>query len=72
MENKILRFKTNINCGGCVKAITPHLSKAEGISEWNVETSHQDKILTIKSESITPTEVIEIIKKAGFNIEPLP
>ena len=24
-----LKFKTNINCGGCVKSVTPHLNQLE-------------------------------------------
>ncbi|MCZ2100236.1 MAG: heavy-metal-associated domain-containing protein [Chitinophagales bacterium] len=72
MESKNnMKFKTNINCGGCIKAVTPHLNKAEGIAEWQVDTDHADKILTIESEGITEENIIAIVKKAGFNIEPL-
>ncbi len=33
-ETNTLKFKTNINCGGCIKAVTPHLDKAEGVKSW--------------------------------------
>lgn len=69
MENKKFQFKTNINCGGCITAIKPHLDNAENIKEWNVDTTHQDKILTVKAETITEEEVISIIAKAGFKAE---
>lgn len=71
MENKEFQFKTNINCGGCVASVKPHLDKAEGICEWKVDTDNKDKILTIKSEGITEDQVLDIIKKTGFKAEPL-
>jgi len=70
MENKEFKFKTNINCGGCVASVTPHLDKAAGIAEWNVDTTATDKILTVKSEGITEDQIMEAVRKAGFSIEP--
>jgi len=68
-NNKIMTFKTNINCGGCVNSIKSHLDKVEEISHWEVDTNDTNKILTISSKGITEQEVIDIIKKAGYNIE---
>jgi hypothetical protein len=39
----------------------------DGICEWNVDTTNADKILTVKSEGVSEEEIIEIIKKKGFN-----
>ncbi|WP_423147931.1 heavy-metal-associated domain-containing protein [Rubrolithibacter danxiaensis] len=69
MENTNLQFKTNINCGGCIASVKPHLDNAQGISEWNVDTTNKDKILTVKSEGITKEQVVKIVEKAGFKIE---
>jgi len=66
-----LKFKTNINCSGCIRAVTPHLYKAEGIEAWKVDTDNADKILTVESSGITEDEVMEVIKKAGYKIEPI-
>jgi len=71
MENKEFQFKTNINCGGCVASVKPHLDKAEGICHWSVDTDNADKILTVQSNGITKEQVIETIRKAGFKIEPM-
>lgn len=71
MENKEFQFKTNINCGGCVASVKPHLDKAEGICEWNVDTDNKDKILTVKSEGMTQEQVLDIVKKTGFKAEPV-
>ena len=71
MENKIIRFKTNINCGGCVSTVKPHLDNAEGICHWDVDTTNKDKILSVHSEGITEDQVLEIVKKAGYKAESL-
>ncbi|MGG7437060.1 heavy-metal-associated domain-containing protein, partial [Chryseobacterium arthrosphaerae] len=64
MENKQFQFKTNINCGGCIASVKPHLDKAEGICHWEVDTANKDKVLTVKSEGITEQEVISTVQKA--------
>lgn len=69
MKNKEFQFKTNINCGGCIKAVTPFLNKTEGIDYWEVDINNKDKTLTIKSNGITEQEVIETVQKAGFKAE---
>jgi copper chaperone CopZ len=71
MENKQFQFKTNINCGGCITAVKPHLDKTVGYGKWQVDTNNKEKILTITSELVTESEVIDTVKKAGFKIEPL-
>ncbi|MFT4015566.1 MAG: heavy-metal-associated domain-containing protein [Agriterribacter sp.] len=64
-----LQFKTNINCSGCIASVKPFLDKAEGITEWDVNTTDKNKILTVKSEGITVQQVIDTVQKAGFKIE---
>lgn len=71
MEQKEFQFKTNINCGGCVNAVKPHLDKADGIAEWQVDTTSKDKILTVKSNGITQEQLMQTVKNAGYKIEPL-
>ena len=61
-----LKFKTNINCSGCIAAVTPHLNKAEGIKNWEVDTNNPDKILTVEVEGIDAQDVTATIEKAGF------
>ncbi|ERJ60855.1 MULTISPECIES: heavy-metal-associated domain-containing protein [Sphingobacterium] len=69
METQKFQFKTNINCGGCVTKVTPHLDKVEGIASWEVDTTNKDKVLTVSSDSVSADKVVEIVKEAGFNIE---
>lgn len=70
-DTKELRFTTNINCSGCVAAVKPFLDKAEGILQWEVDTSHKNKILTVRSSGMQHSDVIEAVRKAGFTIEPV-
>lgn len=71
VESKSLQFKTNINCGGCVTAVTPHLDNADGVCEWEVDTVNKDKILTVKTDDLTEEQVIAIVNKAGFKADSL-
>ena len=66
-----LKFKTNINCGGCVKAVTPQLNQVDSIASWQVDTDNPDKILEVTSETGEQQPVMEAVKKAGFEIAPL-
>ncbi len=62
------KFKTNINCGGCVSGVTPFLNKLENIN-WSVDTDNPDKILTVETETVSEEDIIKAVKKAGFEIE---
>lgn len=66
-----LKFKTNINCGGCVAKVAPELNATEGICHWNVDTNNPNKILTVETDSATKETIIDTVKKAGFKIEEL-
>jgi len=66
---KTLQFKTNINCGSCIKAVTPTLNQEAGAGNWQVDTTNPDKILTISSDQLTAAQVVEVVEKAGFKIQ---
>ncbi|MBS1616009.1 MAG: heavy-metal-associated domain-containing protein [Bacteroidetes bacterium] len=66
-----LKFKTTINCAGCIKAVTPSLNKLEGIQSWEVDTQQADKVLTVAGEGIDAETIRQAIEKAGFRAEPL-
>ena len=68
-----LKFKTNINCSGCVGSVTPFLNAVDGIKDWQVDTVNPDKVLTIEAynEEITEEKIKEVVEKAGFKINTL-
>ena len=65
-----LRFTTTINCGGCIKAVTPALNQTVGVGNWQVDTANPAKILTVKSDQATAAQVVQAVEDAGFEIKP--
>ncbi len=61
------KFKTNINCNGCIAGVTPFLNKLEDV-KWKVDTENPDKILTVETENSTKEDIERAVKKAGFEI----
>lgn len=58
-------FKTNINCGNCIKSVTPHLNKNLDIEKWEVDTDNPDKILTVEG-NLSAEEVVKTVEEAGY------
>ena len=67
-----LKFKTNINCGGCVKAVTPHLNQVDQVESWQVDTDNPNKTLEVQSKTGDQQPVIEAVRNAGFEATPVP
>ncbi|MGV3508124.1 MAG: heavy-metal-associated domain-containing protein [Sphingobacteriaceae bacterium] len=65
------KFKTTINCGGCVATVTPHLNGEPNIKNWQVDTDNPEKILTVEAENIQPEDVKALVEKLGFKAEPI-
>jgi copper chaperone len=63
-----LVFKTNINCGNCIKKVSPFLNEIEGIS-WEVDIVTVDKLLFVEGEYPDSNQIIEAVEEAGFEIE---
>jgi copper chaperone CopZ len=66
-----LRFKTSINCGSCIRAVTPSLNQEVGANNWQVDTANPDKILTVNAAQVSPAQVVKAVEAAGFEIQPL-
>lgn len=62
------KFKTNINCGGCIEKVTPYLKEVENI-QWEVDTTAKEKILTIVATHDKIEKAVQKVSEAGFNIE---
>ena len=63
-----IKFKTNINCGGCLKSVTPHLNELDSIESWKVDIENPDKILQVELEG-DENEGVKAVIEAGFEIE---
>jgi len=64
-----IKFKTNVNCNHCINKITPVLNSNESISEWNVDLTNDDKVLTVKGENVDCNAVIDSLSKVGYVAE---
>jgi len=61
-----LKFKTTINCGNCIRTVTPFLNEVEGIKSWNVNTESPDKILTVETD-LDAELIVETVEDVGFD-----
>jgi copper chaperone CopZ len=67
---KTYKFKTNINCNGCIKAVSPFLNQLEA-TEWEVDIQDKRKVLEVRSDKVDREDIIGKVKEAGYEIEPL-
>ncbi len=61
-----MKFKTNINCSSCIRAVSGVLNGDKRIVSWTVDTQNPDKILSVEGD-ISPQEVIQTVNQAGFD-----
>jgi len=69
LDMETLKFKTNVNCGGCIATVTPHLNEIKGIGKWSVDTSNPMKVLTVETLGLDPEVIIETLKEAGYKAD---
>jgi len=65
---KTIKFKTNINCNGCIKSVTPFLNELDNLDIWKVDIDNSDKILEVTLDDDNDITVTDAVKKAGFEI----
>lgn len=63
------KFKTNINCGSCIRSVTPFLNELDSVEEWSVDTEDPSKVLTVESEENNASEILKAISESGFSAE---
>jgi len=63
------KFKTNINCGSCIKAVTPFLNELDNVELWKVDTDNPSKILSVQLDDTDVDSVLNAVRKAGYTIE---
>ena len=63
-------FKTNINCGNCIRSVSPALNALPEVDQWQVDTENSEKLLTVEiEEGERPELIIQAVQAAGFKIE---
>lgn len=66
-----LKFKTNIKCGNCVAAVTPHMDAISGIDSWVVDLKDPNRILTVQTDEADSETVKKAVETAGYKAEVL-
>jgi copper chaperone len=65
------QFKTNIQCSGCVEAVSPYLDANNEIKHWEVDINNPNKVLTVETDHLSGDMIRNIIKIAGYSAEQL-
>ena len=58
-------------CGSCIAKVTPTLNEVVGEGNWKVDTLNPKKVLTVTTELLDKSQLIEAVQKAGFKAEEL-
>jgi len=65
------RFKTTIQCNGCLSKVTPKLNEFLEEQSWSVDLESDDRILTVNDDNVSLDAVVSAVKSVGFEIEEL-
>lgn len=65
------KFKTTIQCNGCLSKVTPKLNEILKEQSWSVDLESDDRILTVKDDNVSVDAVVSAVKSVGFEIEEL-
>ncbi len=68
MPASLHSFATNINCGSCVRSVTPFLDDLDGVTIWRVDVEDDRKVLTVEGTA-TEDEIMEVVREAGYDIK---
>lgn len=62
------KYRTNLNCGSCIAAVTPYLNGERAIRRWSVDTSTPMKSLTVEGDNVSRHTVERLVSEAGFQV----
>lgn len=65
------KFKTTIQCNGCLSKVTPKLNEILEEQSWSVDLESDDRILTVNDNNVSVDAVVSAVKSVGFQIEEL-
>jgi len=65
------RFKTTIQCNGCLSKVTPKLNEFLEEQSWSVDLESDDRILIVNDDNVSVDVVVSAVKSVGFEIEEL-
>ena len=66
---KQLKFKTNINCTGCLSKVKPVLETEKQIEKWEIDLESDDRLLRVDTEELVADDIKLKLARIGFNAE---
>jgi hypothetical protein len=63
----ILLFKTNISCDNDKQLLHKLLDNNPAVQCWTIDMEDSDCVLRIVSETLSHTQIIEMIKQHGYS-----
>lgn len=67
---KDAKYRSTIQCSGCIAKVTPVLDELAGKGQWTVDLGNPSKTLTIQPD--VPAEKIrEALAQVGYQAEPV-
>jgi len=70
MTATLRSFATNINCGSCIRSVSPFLDDLNGVTIWRVDVEDERKVLTVEGTA-SQEQIMEVVREAGYDIKPL-
>ena len=70
MTATLRSFATNINCGSCVRSVTPFLDELPGVTIWRVDVEDERKLLTVEGTA-SEADILRVVQDAGYDIQPV-
>jgi len=64
----IRTYRTDLRCAGCVAAISPQFDAEPGIARWSADVDSPAKVLTIESDSVSPSRIGEMLAVHGYRL----
>jgi copper chaperone CopZ len=69
MSQETRTFQTNLSCGSCVETVKPFLEGEPSISQWNIDTDHDLKLLTVTAPTVDEEKIRHLLKMAGYELQ---
>ena len=74
-KRKTLKFKTTLQCDGCIQRVKPHLENISQIEDWDVNLQNPKKVLKVvvpaNNQEEISQNVIQAIENGGYAAEKL-
>jgi copper chaperone len=64
------KYKSTIQCSGCIAKVTPVLDEVAGKGQWSVDLTSPTKTLTIEPD-VAAEKVARALAQVGYKAEPI-